>query len=41
MLKFIYPTPGVEGSGSQRIITGKQGELYYTPNHYKSFIQLK
>jgi len=38
--EFLVPTPGVSGAGPQRIITGMGGELYYTPNHYQSFIPL-
>ena len=38
--EFTVPTPGVSGAGSQRIIQGAGGELYYTPDHYGSFIPL-
>lgn len=38
--EFVHPTPGVNGPGPQRIIRGQGGELYYTPDHYGSFIQL-
>jgi guanyl-specific ribonuclease Sa len=38
--EFVHPTAGVSGPGPQRIILGGAGELYYTPNHYGSFIQL-
>jgi len=38
--EFVHPTLGVKGAGSQRIVRGKGGELYYTPDHYKSFIPL-
>lgn len=38
--EFLHPTPGVQGAGSQRIIQGQGGELFYTPDHYKSFIPL-
>jgi RHS repeat-associated protein len=38
--EFLHPTPGVQGAGSQRIIQGQSGELFYTPDHYKSFIPL-
>jgi guanyl-specific ribonuclease Sa len=38
--EFVHPTPGVNGPGSQRIIQGQGGELYYTPDHYGSFIPL-
>jgi len=38
--EFVHPTPGVSGVGSQRIIRGSGGELYYTPDHYASFVPL-
>jgi filamentous hemagglutinin len=38
--EFVHPTPGVSGAGSQRIIRGSGGELYYTPDHYGSFVPL-
>jgi filamentous hemagglutinin len=30
----------VSGAGPQRIVSGQGGELYYTPDHYKTFIPL-
>ncbi|WP_080412971.1 two-partner secretion domain-containing protein [Burkholderia ubonensis] len=39
--EYVVPTPGVNGPGPQRIITGKGGEIYYTPDHYDSFIPIK
>lgn len=38
--EFVHPTPKVKGVGSQRIVQGQGGELYYTPDHYESFIPL-
>jgi len=38
--EFVQPTPGVGGAGPQRIIQGQGGELYYTPNHYRTFVPL-
>ena len=38
--EFVHPTPGLNGPGPQRIIRGQGGELYYTPDHYRSFIPL-
>lgn len=38
--EFVHPTPGVKGAGSQRIARGQGGELYYTPDHYQSFVPL-
>jgi RHS repeat-associated protein len=38
--EFVHPTPGVWGVGPQRIVRGQGGELYYTPDHYQTFIPL-
>ncbi|MCY3821369.1 MAG: hypothetical protein OXH52_18780 [Gammaproteobacteria bacterium] len=38
--EFVHPTPGISGAGPQRIVRGDAGELYYTPDHYESFIPL-
>jgi RHS repeat-associated protein len=38
--EWVHPTPGVAGPGPQRIITGAGGEVYYTPDHYQSFIKV-
>lgn len=39
--EYVVPTQGVNGPGPQRIITGKGGEIYYTPDHYDSFVPIK
>jgi len=38
--EYVHPTPGVNGPGAQRIIQGQNGELYYSPDHYGTFIPL-
>ena len=38
--EYVVPTPGFSGAGPQRIVVGKGGEAYYTPNHYSSFVPL-
>ena len=38
--EYVHPTPGVSGPGPQRIIVGQGGEMYYTPDHYTTFIPL-
>lgn len=35
--EYTVPTPGEGDRGARRIITGKGGELYWTPDHYRSF----
>ena len=39
--EYVHPTPGVTGPGPQRIVTGQGGEIYYTPDHYLTFIKVK
>ena len=36
--EYVVPTPGVKGPGPQRIVVGNDGKMYYTPDHYDSFI---
>ena len=35
--EWVVPTKGVGGPGPQRIVTGDGGEVWYTPDHYKTF----
>jgi len=35
--EFTVPTPGAHGRGARRIVSGREGELYYTDDHYRSF----
>ncbi len=41
--KYYLNTPEMSGgvTGPERIVTGKKGEVYYTPDHYDSFTQIK
>jgi guanyl-specific ribonuclease Sa len=38
--EFVHPTPHVSGPGPQRIVIGEGGEVYYTPDHYRTFRRL-
>jgi guanyl-specific ribonuclease Sa len=38
--EWVHPTPGLRGPGPQRIVTGKEQEFYYTPDHYETFQRL-
>jgi guanyl-specific ribonuclease Sa len=38
--EFVHPTPSAGGPGPQRIIIGREGETYYTPDHYRTFKRL-
>ncbi len=35
--EFTVKTPGARDRGARRIITGRDGELYYTDDHYRTF----
>jgi len=39
--EYVVPTPGFRGPGPQRLVIGRGGEIYYTPDHYESFIEIK
>jgi ribonuclease T1 len=38
--EYTVPTPGSSDRGTRRIITGSAGELYYTGDHYASFVRV-
>jgi ribonuclease T1 len=35
--EYTVRTPGSRDRGARRIITGQNGEIYYTDDHYDSF----
>ncbi|WP_257667143.1 ribonuclease domain-containing protein [Parapedobacter tibetensis] len=39
--EFVHPTPGVTGPGPMRIVTGQNGQMWFTPDHYKTFIPIR
>lgn len=39
--EYVHPTAGIPGPGPQRVVIGSGGEVYYTPDHYQSFQQVK
>jgi hypothetical protein len=39
--EWVQPTEGLHGDGPQRLVVGSGGELYYTPDLHKSFVQLR
>ena len=39
--EYVVPTPGERGPGPQRVVLGKDGEVYYTSDHYKSFRRIR
>ncbi|MEP6853128.1 MAG: ribonuclease domain-containing protein [bacterium] len=36
--EYTVPTPGESDRGARRIIVGRNGQYYYTGNHYDSFV---
>ena len=39
--EYIHPTPKLSGPGPQRVIVGKDGDVWYTPDHYKTFVRIE
>jgi ribonuclease T1 len=39
--EFVHPTPGDNGPGGQRVVVGREGEIYYSPDHYHTFRRVK
>ena len=35
--EYTVKTPGARDRGARRIIAGREGELYYTDDHYRTF----
>jgi len=35
--EYTVKTPGERDRGARRIISGREGELYYTDDHYRTF----
>ena len=35
--EYTVPTPGERARGARRIVAGRDGTLYYTGDHYRSF----
>ncbi len=39
--EYVHPTPGVRGPGARRVVIGKNGEVYFTVDHYESFVRVE
>ncbi|MBA4016667.1 MAG: hypothetical protein C0483_05715 [Pirellula sp.] len=35
--EWVVPTPGEGGPGPQRLVVGADGDVWYTPDHYRNF----
>lgn len=38
--EYTVPTPGERSRGARRIVAGRAAELYYTRDHYTTFVRL-
>ena len=38
--EYTVPTPGASNRGARRVVQGREGETYYTRDHYRSFVRL-
>ncbi len=39
--EYTVPTPGSHDRGPRRIIAGAEGELWYTADHYRTFVRVE
>lgn len=39
--EYTVRTPGARDRGARRIVAGKEGEFYYTDDHYRSFRRIR
>lgn len=39
--EYTVKTPGAHDRGARRIVAGREGELYYTHDHYRSFRRVR
>jgi ribonuclease T1 len=39
--EYTVRTPGVDGRGARRVVTGDGGQYYWTADHYQSFARIR
>lgn len=39
--EYTVPTPGARDRGARRIVAGRNGEFYYTGDHYRTFRRIQ
>lgn len=39
--EYVVRTPSINHAGPQRLVLGEGGEVYYTHDHYESFVQVE
>lgn len=38
--EYTVPTPGAKNRGARRVVRGRNGETWYTRDHYESFVRI-
>ncbi len=38
--EYVHPTPGIDGPGMRRVVRGCGGDLYFSADHYRSFVPI-
>lgn len=39
--EYVIRTPGIGHAGPQRLVVGRDGEIFYTSDHYRSFRRIR
>lgn len=39
--EYVIRTPGINHAGPQRLVVGREGEVFYTSDHYRSFLRIR
>ena len=39
--EYTVPTPGLKHRGARRIVAGREGDYWYTADHYRSFKRIR
>ena len=39
--EWVHPTKDIRGPGPQRVLSGKEGEMFYTWDHYSHFVKIR
>jgi ribonuclease T1 len=39
--EYTVRTPGARDRGARRIVAGRGGEFFYTPDHYRTFTRIR
>ncbi|HEY6897728.1 MAG TPA: ribonuclease domain-containing protein [Rhodocyclaceae bacterium] len=39
--EYTVPTPGAHNRGPRRIVAGRGGDRYYSPDHYRHFLRIQ